>query len=77
MKRRKELLRVAMVEYFSAKRQVKAPPNFARKSCQDHSSDMHWLRRESGKELFWLQTSRSWENWTLQKSTVEDSMQKK
>ena len=32
--------------------------NFVRKSCQDFSSDTHWLRGESGREVSWLQTLR-------------------
>ena len=32
---------------------------------------------KSGREIFWLQTSRIWENWTRQISTLEDSMQSK
>ena len=46
------------------------------KSRQEYSSDAHCLRVESGRELFWLQTLRSWENWTRQKSTLEGSLQR-
>ena len=31
--------------------------NLVRKSCQERS---HWLREESGRAIFWLQTLRSW-----------------
>ena len=50
--------------------------NLARKSCQEYFSDTHWSRSESGKEIFGLQTLRSWENWTRRNSTLGGSMQK-
>ena len=35
--------------------------NLVRKSCQEYSSHVHWLREKSGKEVFSLQTlMRSW-----------------
>ena len=37
--------------------------NWVRKSCQECFSDMHCRRGESGKEIFWLQTLRSWKLW--------------
>ena len=42
-----------------------------------YSSDMPSTRGESGKGKFWPQTLRSWKGWTHQKSTQEDSMQKR
>ena len=29
--------------------------NLVRRSCQEYSSDTHWLREESGREIYWLQ----------------------
>ena len=53
---------VAMVEYpISGKYQPRLR-QFGKKVPPD-SSDMHWLR-ESGKEMLWLPTVRSWDNWT-------------
>ena len=43
----------------------------------EYSSDMPSTRREPGKATFWSQTLRSWKGWTHQKSTQEDSMQKR
>ena len=52
----------AMVQYFpiSVKDQSRLH-QFRRESCQEFSSDMHWLREESGREVSWLPTLGSWE----------------
>ena len=51
--------------------------NLERKSYLDCSSDTLCTRREFGRVTYWLQTLRSWKRWTHQKSTLEDSMQRK
>ena len=50
--------------------------NLVRKFCLEFSSDMHCSRSEFGKEMSWLQTLRSWEFWTRQRSMLEGEMQK-
>ena len=54
--------------------------NLARKSCQEYSSDMHWMRVEEGLwkgDILVADVLRSWRNWTRQKSTLEDSRQRR
>ena len=48
-----------------------------RKSYLDCSSDTLCTRREFGRVTCWLQTSRSWKRSTHQKSTLQDSMQRR
>ena len=50
------------------------PINLERKSYLDCSSDTRW---EFGRVTKWLQTLRSWNRWTHQKSTLKDSMRKR
>ena len=54
---------------------VKAPPLWWESFTSEHASDMHWSRGEVGKVTSWLQTLRSWDNWTRQKSILEGSKQ--
>ena len=36
--------------------------NLVRKCHLEYSSEMHWLRGEFGKEIFWSQTLKNWKN---------------
>ena len=69
---------VSLVEYnpISAKDQSRIR-QFKRKSYLDCSSDTHSTQVEFGRKTYWLQTLRSWNRWTHQKSTHKDSMQRK
>ena len=68
----------AMFEYFRPLQKTsQGSINLVRKSCQEYSSDTHWLQGESGREISWLQTLRSWKNWTRQRSTLGGSRQRK
>ena len=59
----------AIVEYcpISAKDQSRLQ-QFDAKVYQEYSSDMHWLRGESVRVTYWLQTLRSWKRLTHLKS---------
>ena len=62
----------SMIEYhpISAKDQSRLH-QFGKRCYQEFSLDMHCSRVECGKEILWLQTLRSWQIWTCQKSMLE------
>ena len=68
--------RLVRLTFIRCLRKSQGSTKVVRKSYQEYSSDMHWFRGESGKETFCLQTLRTREKKTRQKSTLEDSMQK-
>ena len=51
--------------------------NLVRKSYLECSSDTLCTRGEFGRVTYWLQTLRSWREWTHQKPTQKDSMRKR
>ena len=67
----------AMVEYhsISAKDQSGLHQFGAKVLPGTFFSVMHFARGESGKEIFWSQTLKTWSRWTHQNSTPEGTMQ--
>ena len=61
-----------MVEYCPISSRDQSRLHQFGKFWQEYSSDMHCLREEFWKEIFWSQTLRNWRIWTHQKSILED-----
>ena len=64
------------ISSYFCERPAKAPPIWWESFCLEYSSDTHCIWEEFGKETCWLQTSRSCNSWTRQKSMLESSIQK-